>query len=212
MSTAACLASAFPASVVLGRNPFEPFYQRICEVGDHLRIRASTTFRHVKRMIGIVEQFKRRARAERSASACSNCRSASSSRVPCRNSIGICTSRRCAARSSDGLPGRMQRKSEEREAAYVRRAATRPAPARSCARRRICRRRKAGSRERRRAASATAARTAACASLGESGRFEPAPCTETDSAASRCRARRVLRRYSAMNGCAMPAPAPCAIT
>ena len=42
---------------------------------------------------------ERGARAARAARA-----SASASRVPCRNSIGICTSNRCLPRSSDGLP------------------------------------------------------------------------------------------------------------
>jgi hypothetical protein len=38
------------------------------------------------------------------------------SRVPCKNSIGIATSRTCLARSSDGASDGMQRESEEREA------------------------------------------------------------------------------------------------
>ena len=48
-------------------------------------------------MVGVVEQRQRRARAERGHQRLAAAsRSASSSRVPCRNSIGTCTSSRCA--------------------------------------------------------------------------------------------------------------------
>ena len=69
-------------------------------------IRAATARAHVERMIGVGEQLERRARAEsRRRRGLQQVESAaSSSRVPCRNSIGTCTSARCAARSSDGLP------------------------------------------------------------------------------------------------------------
>ena len=113
-----------------------------------------------------------RARRAASMTGCSSARSASSSRVPCRNSIGIATSRRCCGALVGRLAGRMQREADEDQAAHARqrrrglRLRRHPAAERLAA----GKQRQTGCRA---CGLATAARTAAWATAGGSGRRAP---------------------------------------
>ena len=86
----------------------------------YLRVLAPGARRHVERMIRVREQLQRRARAEPSTSDCNKPVSASSSRVPCRNSIGTSDVGQVRGALVRRLARRMQRKSEEHQAAHAR--------------------------------------------------------------------------------------------
>ena len=100
-------------------------------------------------------------------------RSASSSRVPCRNSIGTRTSARCARALVRGLPARMQRKAEEGEPAHAGQRRGRLRLRSHAAAERFA----AGDQRRRRAARAPLRRPRRAPRrarrAGVSGRFEP---------------------------------------
>ena len=128
------------------------------------------------------ERNDRRHQADRSASRAipgllttgsSRLSSASASRVPCRNSIGILTSARCLALIAGRLSGRMQRKAQKRQSANAgqgrkRLRLRRHPPAERSATRDQRQRGTAppGFRHRRRG-------RAACATAGASGRLLP---------------------------------------
>ena len=145
-------------------------------------------------MIGAVDQMQRRASTELLARPASASRAPRACRrVPCRNSIGTCTSARCSARSPDGLPAGCSGKPKNA------RPTTPGSGAAACA----CEvmrppkdlppaisgrpGRRAPLRRPRRAPprAQPPADRAAC---------RPSPCRGTDSAASRCRARRAFGR------------------
>ena len=153
-------------------------------------------------MIGLLEQLQRRALAEPFDHRSSSSRSASASRVPCRNSIGM-RPRRDARRARPTACRRDAAESRGTRARARPAAARSPAPATSCGRRTICRRRSAAAR-------------GSVAPLPRPPRAPPrgrppadpaacclSPCRETDSAASRCRARRARSQPSPSTG------APC---
>ena len=175
-----------------------------------LRIAAPGPRRHVEPVIGASTGAASPA-AEPADTGRSSASSASSSRVPCRNSIGTCDVGQVRRALDRRLAGRVQREAEEDQPAHARqrRRGLRlrghpPAERLAAGEQRQSRRQP---RRRR-----TAARTAAWASAGGPAGSSRAPCTETGSAASRRRARRAPRRRRAMNGCVIPAPAPCAST
>ena len=143
---------------------------------EHLRILASAARGHVEGMVGI--GYRLSASPARRAAwmiGRSKSRWASSSRVPCRNSIGhVHLGRRCCARARrQGLPAGCSGK--------PRSTSPRTAGRGRCGLRLRChaaaeglaagKQRQAG--QSLRSPRATAARTVACASAGASGRFDP---------------------------------------
>ena len=175
-------------------------------LGPDVGILSSGATRHVKGMIGVIEQPQRRARPK------------PLDQRPQQRQVGERVARalqeqhrdvhveqvRCRADPTAfpmGEAGNRGRQGRARPA-----VAQQPAPATSCGRRTICRRRPAGApgdaappRSRRPARSPARARADPAA-------WRAPPCRETDSAAWRCRARASSAATAAMNGCVIPGP------
>ena len=186
--------------------------QDVRHFGADVRVLASRARRHVERVVGIVDELERGARAQPSGNARKERQVGELVARPLQEEH-----RNAHCREVDGtlvrrLTGWVQREPKERETAERPAAAMRLALARSSARRTISRRR----RGRVPAPAAMLPRLRRGPSRarpsGNPGASTRAPCTETGSGASQCRASARSLANAVMNGCVMPAPAPCAIT
>ena len=193
-------------------HAIDPGGERVAKIAANLRIPPTGPRRHVKGMIGVRKKLQRGAVAERLAAALQ------ARRAPpaCRGCLAGTTSgsgRRRDARRDRATACRPDGAENRGTPVRARRAAVHaPGPATSSGRRRICRRRSAAAWARRAPPRRPRRARRLAQAAADRGAWRRAPYRETGSAGWRCRARQSSAATAAMNGCFMPAPAPCAST